>query len=319
MTPPKVYIDGHAGTTGLRIREWLAGRGDIETFVLNEGRRKDHAARRGAMEDSDLTILCLPDDAAREAAEWARACGTRLIDASTAHRVASGWTYGLPELDAARRDAIREARFVANPGCYPSAFLLLVRPLVDAGLLPRDAPVSIHALSGYSGGGRGLIEKWEGADAGLVSLPYEAPYALGARHKHMPEMTAYSGLASEPLFVPAVGPFRCGMRVEVPLHLGMTSAGCSGAAVLDCLRERYHGEPFVRVVHHPDPRETHERSFDPRACNDTNAMDLHVAPHPSGHTLLVAILDNLGKGACGAAIQNMNLMLGLPEAAHLPG
>lgn len=319
MTLPKVYIDGHAGTAGLRIREWLAGRGDIELSVLDESRRKDDAARRGAMEDSDLTILCLPDDAAREAAEWARWCGTRLIDASTAHRVAPGWTYGLPELDAARREAIREARFVANPGCYPSAFLLLTRPLVDAGLLSPGAPVSIHALSGYSGGGRGLIEKWEGADAGLRSLPYEAPYSLGARHKHIPEMMAYSGLAAEPLFVPAVGPFRCGMRVEVPLHLGMTPPGSNGAAVLDCLRERYHGEPFVRVVHHPDPRVVHEHSFDPRACNDTNAVELHVAPHPSGHTLLVAILDNLGKGACGAAIQNMNLMLGLPEAAHLPG
>ena len=316
--PPKVYIDGHVGTTGLRIRDWLAGRRDIEVSTLDEDRRKDVAARRAAIEAADLTVLCLPDDAAREAAQWAAECGARLIDASTAHRVADGWTYGLPELDAGRRDAIREARFVANPGCYASAFILLTRPLVDAGLLPHDAPVSIHALSGYSGGGRGLIEKWESPDQGLGSLPYEAPYALGARHKHIPEMLAYSGLTVEPQFVPAVGPFRCGMRVEVPIHLGMVPMGGTGTAILECLRERYDGEPFIRVVHHPDPREAHERSFDPQACNDTNCMELHVLPHPSGHTLLVAILDNLGKGASGVAIQNLNLMLGLAETAHLP-
>ncbi len=316
--PPKVYIDGHVGTTGLRIRDWLAGRRDIELSTLDEDRRKDVVARRAAIEAADLTVLCLPDGAAREAAQWAAECGARLIDASTAHRVAEGWTYGLPELDGARREAIREARYVANPGCYPSAFILLTRPLVDAGLLPHDAPVSIHALSGYSGGGRGLIDKWESPEQGLSSLPYEAPYALGARHKHVPEMLAYSGLTVEPQFVPAVGPFRCGMRVEVPIHLGMVPMGATGAAILECLRERYVGEPFVRVVHHPDPREAHERSLDPRACNDTNVMELHVLPHPSGHTLLVALLDNLGKGASGVAIQNLNLMLGLPETAHLP-
>ena len=316
--PPKVYIDGHAGTTGLRIRDWLAGRRDIELSTLDDDVRKDDAARRGAIEGSDLTVLCLPDDVAREAARWADECGVRVIDASTAHRVAEGWTYGLPELDSRQRDAIREARFVANPGCYPSAFILLTRPLVDEGLLPHDTSTSIHALSGYSGGGRGLIEKWGNPEQGLASLPYEAPYALGARHKHIPEMMAYSGLTMEPQFVPAVGPFRCGMRVEVPIPLGMLPMGASSSAILECLRERYDGEPFVRVVHHADPREAHERSFDPRACNDTNGMELHVVPHPSGHTLLVAILDNLGKGASGVAIQNLNLMLSLPETAHLP-
>ena len=314
----KVHIDGHVGTTGLRIRDWLAGRRDIELSTLGEERRKDDAARRAAIEAADLTVLCLPDDAAREAAQWAEAGGTRVIDASTAHRVADGWTYGLPELDVEQRGAIRDAQFVANPGCYPSALILLTRPLVDAGLLPHDTPISIHALSGYSGGGRGLIEKWESPERGLDSLPYEAPYALGARHKHVPEMMAYSGLTTEPQFVPAVGPFRCGMRVEVPIPLGMLPMGGTSSAILECLRERYDGEPFVRVVHHPDPREAHERSLDPRACNDTNVMELHVLPHPSGHTLLVALLDNLGKGASGVAIQNLNLMLGLAETAHLP-
>ncbi len=316
---PRVYIDGHVGTTGLRIRDWLADRTDIEVSTLDQDRRKDAAARRAAMEAADLTVLCLPDEAAREAAHWAAACGARVIDASTAHRTAEGWVYGLPELDAPRRAAIREARFVANPGCYPSAFILLTRPLVDAGLLPHDTPISIHALSGYSGGGRGLIDKWESPGQGLASLPYEAPYALGARHKHIPEMMAYSGLTAEPQFVPAVGPFRCGMRVEVPIPLGNLPMGVNSAAILECLRARHEGEPFVRVLHHPDPRDAHERSFDPRACNDTNRMELHVVPHPSGHTLLVALLDNLGKGASGVAIQNLNLMLGLPETAHLPG
>lgn len=317
--PPKVHIDGHAGTTGLRIRDWLAGRGDIELSTLDDDRRKDERARHAAIEAADVAVLCLPDDAAREAARWAAACGTRLIDASTAHRVAEGWIYGLPELDAGRRDAIREAPCVANPGCYPSAFILLTRPLVDEGLLPHDSPVSIHALSGYSGGGRSLIEKWESPEQGLSSLPYEAPYALGARHKHIPEMMAYSGLTLEPLFVPAVGPFRYGMRVEVPVPLGVLPMGVNSTSIVDCLRQRYDGEPFIRVVHHPDPREAHERSFDPQACNDTNGMELHVVPHPSGHTLLVALLDNLGKGASGVAIQNLNLMLGLPDTAHLPG
>ncbi len=315
--PPRIYIDGHAGTTGLRIRDWLAGRQDIDLSTLDEGRRKDGAARHDAIAAADVTVLCLPDDAAPEAARWAAAEGTRVIDASTAHRVAHGWTYGLPELDAGQRDAIREARFVANPGCYPSAVILLTRPLVDAGLLPQDTPVSIHALSGYSGGGRGLIEKWESPERGLGSLPYEAPYALGARHKHIPEMMAYGRLTLEPQFVPAVGPFRCGMRVEVPIPLGLLPAGGTSSAILECLRDRYAGEPFVRVVPHPDPRAAHERSLDPRACNDTNRVELHVLPHPSGHTLLVALLDNLGKGASGVAIQNLNLMLGLPEGSHI--
>ena len=236
-------------------------------------------------EATDLTVLCLPDDAAREAAQWAAECGARLIDTSTAHRVADGWTYGLPELDATRREAIQEARFVANPGCYPSAFILLTRPLVDEGLLPHDAPVSIHALSGYSGGGRGLIEKWESPDQDLGSLPYEAPYALGARHKHVPEMLAYSGLTVEPQFVPAVGPFRCGMRVEVPIHLGMVPMGGTGTAMLDCLRERYDGEPFVRVVHHLPTRvkptsaaSTRGRATTPTSWNSTCCPTLPATP-----------------------------------------
>ena len=324
---PRVYVDGHVGTTGLRIREWLSGRPDLRLLSLPEASRKDPAARRARVEEADAAVLCLPDDAAREAAAWAAAAGTRVVDASTAHRVADGWTYGLPELDPERRARIARASRVSNPGCYPSAFVLLVRPLVDAGLLAPDAPLSIHALSGYSGGGRALIERWEAPENGLGDLPFEAPYALDRVHKHIPEMARYARLAREPHFVPAVGPFRCGMRVQVPLPAGLLGAGASAggtpARVHEALADRYAGEPFVRVAPRsapapPPPPAPDERGLDPRACNDTNRMDLHVLPHPSGHVLLVAILDNLGKGASGAAIQNLNLMLGFDEGAGLP-
>jgi N-acetyl-gamma-glutamyl-phosphate reductase len=270
----RIFLDGSAGTTGLRIRELLAARADLDVQVLSEEARKDPAARRDALRAADLAILCLPDEAAREVAAWAEDAPVRLIDASTAHRVAEGWVYGLPELAPGQREAIAAAKRVSNPGCWPTGFLLLVRPLVDAGLLAPDAPLTVHGLSGYSGGGKPLIEKWEDPARGLLSLVYEAPYALAARHKHIAEMLRWSGLATEPQFVPAVGPFRCGMRVEIPLP-----------AALD------------------------ERSFDPQACNGTDRVDLHVVPHASGHVLLVAILDNLGKGAAGAAVQNLELML----------
>ena len=312
---PRVYIDGHVGTTGLRIRDWLHGRDDLDLLHLPETSRKDPAARRARVEEADVAVLCLPDDVAREAAAWASESGTRVVDASTAHRVAEDWTYGLPELDPGRRALIGGAARVSNPGCYPSGFVLLVRPLVDAGLLAPDAPLSVHALSGYSGGGRALIERWESSEAGLEGLPYEAPYALDRVHKHIPEMTRYAGLVREPQFLPAVGPFRCGMRVQVPLPAGMAAG--DGTRLHEVLADRYADEPFVRVARRPEAAPD-ERALDPRTCNDTNRMDLHVYPHPSGHVLLAAILDNLGKGASGAAIQNLNLMLGLDEGAGLP-
>lgn len=311
----RVYIDGHVGTTGLRIRDWLAGRTDLELLSLPESVRKDADARRDLLLASDIAILCLPDDASREAAEWAQSGKVRLIDASTAHRVSPGWTYGLPELSPGQRGEIRKARLVANPGCYPTAFILLMRPLVDAGLIAVDAPLSIHALSGYSGGGRSLIERWESPEDTLSTLPFEAPYALERVHKHLPEMTFYSGLEAPPYFVPAVGPFRCGMRVEVPLPAGLL-AGAHGSECWEALWARYRGERFVRVLPLVETA-VEERTFDPRAANDTNRIDLHVVPHPAGHVLLVAILDNLGKGAAGAAIQSLNLMLSLDEGAGL--
>jgi N-acetyl-gamma-glutamyl-phosphate reductase len=314
----KVAIDGHAGTTGLQIRSWLAERRDLELLTLPDERRKDAGARREILAAADVAVLCLPDDAAREAAAWAEAAGTRVIDTSTAHRVAPGWVYGLAELAPAQRAAIAGAKRVSNPGCYPVGVVLLLRPLVEAGLLADAAPIAIHALSGYTGGGRTKIERWESPGGGLLSLPYEAPYALGRVHKHIPEIKHYARLAHEPQLVPAVGPFACGMRVQIPLHAELLTPGVTGKAIWEALQERYARETFVRVAPVADPLGEDERSFDPRACNDTNDVVLHVVPHPSGHVLLLAILDNLGKGASGSAIQCLNLMLGLEETAGLP-
>lgn len=315
---PKVFIDGHTGTTGLRIHQWMAGREDVELLTLPPELRRHPEERQARLLQSDAAILCLPDDAAIEAAGWVKDAPTRLIDASTAHRVAPGWEYGLPELTPQQRNAIANAKYVANPGCYPTGFILLTRPLIDAGLLAADAPLTIHALSGYSGGGNTLIEKWENPDNGLAGLPYAAPYGLYQRHKHIPEMIRYAGLTVEPQFIPSVGPFRCGMRVQVPLHAALLKSGTDGGEVWEILAERYRDEPFVQVAPLPEPGQHNERSFDPECCNDSNRIQLHIAPHPSGHLLLIALLDNLGKGACGAAIQNLNLMLGLPEGAGLP-
>jgi N-acetyl-gamma-glutamyl-phosphate reductase len=313
----RVYIDGHVGTVGLRIREWLAGRDDLSVLTLAEADRKDPAARRDALAAADVAVLCLPDDASREAAAWASGSGTPVVDASTAHRVDGDWVYGLPELAPGQRQSIARSQRVTSPGCYPQGFVLAIRPLVEAGVLRSDVPLGIHALSGYTGGGRQLIERWEDPARGLLRLPHDAPYALERVHKHVPEMMAYAGLSLEPQFLPAVGPFPCGMRVTVPLHAAHL-AGASGADVWKILEQRYADEPFVRVRPLADPPETDEHSLDPRACNDTNRLDLHVLPHPSGHVALVAILDNLGKGACGSAIQCVNLLLGFPDDAALP-
>ncbi|MFI5316743.1 MAG: N-acetyl-gamma-glutamyl-phosphate reductase [Myxococcota bacterium] len=315
---PRVFIDGHVGTTGLRIRDWLAGRRDLGVVELPESLRKDSAARRDAIAGADVAVLCLPDAAAREAAEFARESRVRVLDASAAHRVAPGWVFGLPELAATQRAEIAAARAVSNAGCWASAAILLLRPLLDAGLLPRGVAIHIHGLSGYSGGGREMIARWEDPAGGLLTHVYEAPYSLDRVHKHVPEIVRHTGLAHEPVFVPAVGPFRCGMRVQIPLHAELAPGLAGGKSVFEALEARYRGERFVKVHAIREPLDSDERSFDPRACNDTNRIELRVIPHPSGHLLLVAVLDNLGKGAAGVAIQNLNLMLGLPEASGLP-
>jgi N-acetyl-gamma-glutamyl-phosphate reductase len=316
--PPKIYIDGQAGTTALRIRDWLAGRNDLEVVTLPEELRKEPEARKKALRDASVVLLCLPDDASKEAAAWLADSPVRILDASTAHRVADNWVYGLPELVSGQRERITKAQRVANPGCYASAVILLTRPLVDAGLIVPDTPLSIHALSGYSGGGRTLIERWEDPKRKLINLPHEAPYSIDKLHKHIPEIMRYGGLSAEPQFLPNVGPFRSGMRVEIMIPAKALPKRGAGKLIWEILSARYDKETFVRVEALTDAGEVDEFTFDPQVHNDTNLISLRVLPHQSGHILLVARLDNLGKGAAGVAIQNLNLMLGVSEEMGLP-
>jgi N-acetyl-gamma-glutamyl-phosphate reductase len=315
---PKIYIDGQAGTTALRVRDWLAGRKDLQVVTLPEELRKDPTARKKALQDAAIVLLCLPDDAAREAAAWLADSPVRILDASTAHRVTESWVYGLPELVARQREQIVNAKRVANPGCYASAVILLTRPLVDAGLMTADTLLSIHALSGYSGGGRSLIERWEDPKRKLIHLPHEAPYSIGKLHKHIPEIMRYGALKSEPQFLPNVGPFRCGMRVEIMIPANGLPKSTTAQALWDALAARYEKERFVEVEPLNGAVDGDEYAFDPQEFNDTNRISLRVLPHQSGHVLLMARLDNLGKGAAGVAIQNLNLMLGVAEDTGLP-
>jgi N-acetyl-gamma-glutamyl-phosphate reductase len=313
MTRPIVFIDGDAGTTGLRIRDALAARKDIELLQLPDAERKDAQARRSALNRADLVVLCLPDDAARQAASWIENPDTRVLDASSAHRLQGDWVYGLPELTADQREWIRAAPRVSNPGCYALGAILLLRPLLEAGFLSPDLPATIRGLSGYSGGGRSLIERWESPDRLLLGLPYPAPYALEVVHKHVPEMKRYSRLQSEPQFIPSVGPFRCGMRVEIALHRALLGEAVSAEALLEALTKRYENEPFVDVAPLEGATAGEEARWDPMAFNGTNRIELSVVSNAAGHVLLVARYDNLGKGACGTALQNLNLMLGFAE------
>jgi len=317
MPTQKVYIDGSAGTTGLRIQGQLSPREDIELNVLAYEDRRDPEKRRAATAKADLTILCLPDDAALEASTWAHEENTKVIDASTAHRVNDEWTFGLPEMTPDQRQKISNAQNVSNPGCYPTGLILSIRPLIENGLLSKDAPITIHALSGYTGGGKKLIAKWKAERPDLANLPFESPYALHTQHKHVPEMKKYSGLSYEPQFMPSVGPFPTGMRLEIPLHKSVLPENVSANDIREVLDSRYADEQFVKINPVEESLAYTDPAFDPRAANDTNRIDFSIIPNPLGHILIVAQLDNLGKGASGAAIQNMNLMLGLPEDAGL--
>ncbi|WEK48057.1 MAG: N-acetyl-gamma-glutamyl-phosphate reductase [Candidatus Andeanibacterium colombiense] len=301
-----IFIDGAVGTTGLEIAERLAGRSEFSLITLDEARRKDASARREALNSADFVILCLPDDAARDAVAMIGNDTTRVIDASSAHRVAGGWTYGFPELVG--RETVANAMRVSNPGCYPTGFLALVTPLVRAGLLPADWPYTVNAVSGYSGGGKSLIERFEDDP----DIAYRT-YGLNLAHKHVPEMTMLAGLTHPPLFAPSVVPAHRGMLVEVPLPLSVMPMAGSPETLLLCLVDFYTGSPIV-TVHDERPGELLLR----RSAIGSDRLELYVfASEDGSQARLVAMLDNLGKGASGAAVQSLNLMAGLEETAGL--
>ncbi len=305
----KVFIDGEAGTTGLLIREMLGPRRDIEVVSIAADKRKDVEAKKDLMSGVDAVILCLPDDAAKESAALASSLGNRapkILDASTAHRVNPDWTFGFPELAEGQADAIRTAPRVANPGCYATGAIALLRPLVDAGLIPAGFPLTINAVSGYSGGGKSMIEAYENRKAPDFEL-----YALGLEHKHLPEIVKYSKLEARPIFVPSVADFRQGMLVSIPLHLDALPGKPRAADLEAALAKRYAGGRYVSVVDEAALK-SEGGKLEPEALNDTNRMALRIYRNEARrHAVLVARLDNLGKGASGAAVQNLELMLGL--------
>jgi N-acetyl-gamma-glutamyl-phosphate reductase len=310
----KVFIDGAAGTTGLEIRERLSGRGDLTVVQLGEATRKDAKARARALNEADLVVLCLPDDAAREAVSLIENPDVRVVDASTAHRTAPGWTYGFPEFEADQREKIAASKRVSNPGCWATAFIALVRPLVRAGVLPVDFPVTANGVSGYSGGGKSMIEEFEHKDSPKYVETVVRSYALTLAHKHLPEMKTHTGLAHAPVFAPSVGRFYRGMLVEVPLALWALPGVPSPAELHRALADAYANEPLVEVV----PADAKIASLDAEALKGTNKIKLFVFGNDaSGQVRLAALLDNLGKGAGGAAVQNLNIMLGFSETTGL--
>lgn len=310
----KVFIDGAAGTTGLEIRERLSGRSDLTVVQLGDAERKDPRARARALNEADLVILCLPDDAARESVSLIENPSVRVVDASTAHRTAAGWAYGFAELESDQRAKIAASKRVSNPGCWATAFIALVRPLVRAGVLPVDFPVTASGVSGYSGGGKGMIEEFEKADSPKYVETVVRSYAFSLGHKHLPEMQMHTGLSHTPVFAPSVGRYYRGMLVEVPLPLWALPGTPKADALHQVLADSYKGEKLVEVAASGDV----PACLDAEALKGTNRMKLFVFGNDkTGQARLVALLDNLGKGAGGAAVQNLNIMLGLPETAGL--
>ena len=308
-TKPTIFIDGEAGTTGLEIQRRVADFAGIKVKSIAPKQRKDPAARASLMREVDLVVLCLPDQAAREAMALIDSMGPdgpKVIDASTAHRIAPGWVYGFPEMDQGQTEAVRRARRVSNPGCYPTAAIALIRPLVEAGLLPPDYPVTINAVSGFSGGGRSMIEAYQAGRAPAFEL-----YGLAFEHKHLPELQLYAKLTRRPIFIPSVGNYRQGMLVSVPLHLDTLPGKPSAADLEATLIKHYAGAKRVAVLPAGEPGAKDKR-LEPEALNNTDRLELRVYAsdrHP--HAVLVARLDNLGKGASGAAVQSMGLMLSI--------
>ncbi|THD80928.1 MAG: N-acetyl-gamma-glutamyl-phosphate reductase [Phenylobacterium sp.] len=321
-----IFIDGEAGTTGLQIRERLAARRDLQLVSIDPAKRKDPQARAELLNGVDAVVLCLPDDAAREAVELITSNSVRVVDPSTAHRVAPGWAFGFPELAKGQREAISASKRVSNPGCYSTGFIALVRPLIDSGFIPTDWPVTCNAVSGYTGGGKGLIAEMEGPAPEGVADAYRT-YGLALTHKHVPEMQLRTGLDHPPLFAPAVGRYAQGMIVEVPLQLWALPSTPEPERLREALADYYAGERFVEVASAAECAELAQAragaggyvaGLDPEGLNGTNRMRLFVFGNPArGQARLVALLDNLGKGASGACVQNLNLMLGLEEGAGL--
>jgi N-acetyl-gamma-glutamyl-phosphate reductase len=310
----RVFVDGQEGTTGLQINEYLSRRSDVELLRIDADRRKDAAERARLLNAADVAFLCLPDAAAREAVTLVTNPMTCVIDASTAHRTLPGWVYGLPELVPGQRELIRAGKRIANPGCHASSFVLLVRPLVDAGVLPADCPISCFSLTGYSGGGKKMIEQYRAG--GDVRLEAPRQYGLGLAHKHLPEMKTHGGLSRLPIFAPVVGNFYKGLAVSIGLRSDQLRAGATADHVHQALAEHYAGERFVQVMALNDPQALEAAYFDVQACNDTNRVDIFVFTRDD-QVMLIARMDNLGKGASGAAVQSMNLHLGVDEATGL--
>jgi len=311
----KVFIDGQAGTTGLEIAQRLHSRDDVRVLEIDPAQRKSPEGRRQLMAEADITVLCLPDDAARAAVVLAgEQC--RILDASTAHRVSDGWVYGCPEMHPAQRQAIATAQRVSNPGCYPQGFILLVKPLIEAGLLSAEKQLSVFGLSGYSGGGRQMIEKYQAFTDDERDRWNTRPYSLALQHKHVPEMREYSGTRSRPLFVPSVGNFYRGMLTQIPLFISELESGADITAVHETLSQRYQTERFIEVLP-PNSSELLDDGFlNATAANHSNNMHL-MTFNSDEHLVLMARYDNLVKGAAGAAIQNLNLMLGVEESTGL--
>jgi N-acetyl-gamma-glutamyl-phosphate reductase len=314
--PVKIFIDGAAGTTGLEIRERLQGRAEVELAVLESAHRKDAGARRDALNEADIVILCLPDDAAREAVSLITNPNVRVIDPSTAHRVTEGWVYGFPEIEAKRREELRHAMRVSNPGCYSTGFLALVRPLVRAGILPPGWPIACNAVSGYSGGGRSMIGEFEDTAAPNYTHETFRTYALTLEHKHIEEMRVHAGLDHRPVFAPSVGRFYRGMMVEIPLHLWALPGSPSVAVVHAALADSYRGEKLIEVASLAEA--SAKKTLDPEELKNTNGLKIYVFGNEVQRQVrVIAVLDNLGKGAAGACIQNLNVMMGWPETAGL--
>ena len=311
-----IFIDGEAGTTGLQIRARLESRRDITLLSLNDAARKDSERRRDMLNTADLSILCLPDDAAREAVAMIENPATKVIDASTAHRTAEGWTYGAPEYDADQPAKIAASTRVTNPGCYANASIAILHPLVERGIIPTDWPATINAVSGYSGGGKQMIASFEDPATGDFTEDAFRVYGLSLEHKHIPEIQRWSGLTIRPLFVPSVGRFRQGMIVQVPLQLGVLQGGPSPSDIHATLNTHYAERRFVTVT--PLAETQAMTGLQPESLNDTNELRLHVFGNERyGQVVVMAVLDNLGKGASGQAVQNMNIMLGFAEESGL--